>query len=192
MSCKGKTCTVQHRNRDCRGGQRQEEMELEELRTIRDALKEERDRLSANYDALLDDLLRMKSGWETALDRLDAVEAERDAALADAQIAHKGVICDSHDTDVCGGGCWVCATLSSHPDREKLISTLRGMVDKANADISTLLRGIRDLERRLGKERTRAENWKVAAEALEVVYMGDQLGNKLPVMDFARELEGES
>ena len=42
-----------------------------------------------------------------------------------AEVEAFGEICDNHNIEVCGGGCWVCATIHSHPDREKLIGQLR-------------------------------------------------------------------
>ena len=60
-----------------------------------------------------------------------------------------GEICDNHSIEACGGGCWVCATIHSHPDREKLIMGLR---EALNTERSLL-----------AASEKRAEAWKVAA-----------------------------
>ena len=63
------------------------------------------------------------------------------------RLTSPGTICDAHETEVCGGGCWVCATIHSHPDREKLINQLRKQLLQVEADNHTLVARIKKLER---------------------------------------------
>lgn len=63
----------------------------------------------------------------------------------------KGVICDNHHTDVVGGGCWVCATLHSHPDRELHINNLVEHIRTLKKEVATLYSEIDQLRRHAEK-----------------------------------------
>lgn len=79
------------------------------------------------------------TGWCLDCVKQGVESSDRELEKVRAILQSNWDICENHNIEVCGGGCWVCATINSHPDREKLVGQLRVELKEARGDIGTLL-----------------------------------------------------